>query len=105
MRSMKRIGIAAALGVAAIVLTACGKNIDIETTGAKPVPGANALYYFCHGPTLIYFSHWDASPDEYEAMWPGWCIKGKDGKFFYDVANTPLPAATNNGNLEDDSDK
>jgi hypothetical protein len=101
---MKRIGIAATIGIAAIVLTACGRNIDIETTGAKPVPGANALYYFCHGPTLIYFSKWESQSDEYEAMWPGWCVKGKDKKWFYDVDNAPLPAATSNGNT-DDGDK
>lgn len=104
MNTMKRILIAGGLGIAAIVLTACGRNVDVEATGAKPVPGANALYYFCHGPTLIYFSKWESQSDEYEAMWPGWCTKDANGTWFYDVKNAPLPPANTNGNT-DDGDK
>lgn len=51
---------------AAIALTGCGKQIDIEATGAQLVPGTTQLYRFCDGTTLIYFSNHDGGPDEFE---------------------------------------
>ncbi len=99
---MRKFIIAGVLGTVALLSTACGRSIDVEQVGAKAVPGARGLYYFCHGPTLIYVSHWDSSPDEYEAMWPGWCNKGSDGKWFYDTETALLPPAKTDGNTEDD---
>lgn len=56
------------------LLTGCGRSIDKEATGAQSVSGARGLNRFCDGPTLIYVSIWDGSDDDYEAMWPGWCL-------------------------------
>lgn len=93
----------AAAGVAAglLALVGCGRNIDIDKTGAQPVPGANGLYRMCDGPTLVYFSHWQTTEDDYEAMWPGWCVKSPDGKWVYDPALLPTTPATTNGNTDD----
>lgn len=84
MNVRKKTLVVMAAALLALGLAGCGKSIDINSTGAQPVPGARALYRFCDGTTLIYFSHWDSSPDEYEAMWPGWCLKNKEGKWVYD---------------------
>lgn len=102
---MKR-KIAALVASLALVtsLTACErKSIDIAATGAQSVPGAEGLYYLCHGPTLLYVSVWESQPDEYEAMWPGWCVLTPEGKWVYPVSDPKLfpSAATTDGNVEE----
>jgi len=95
----------AALGATALLavtmLSGCGRSIDKEAVGAVPVPGARALFRFCDGPTLVYVTIWDGADDEYEAMWPGWCTKGPDGKWFYDTTTAPTTPAKSDGNVED----
>lgn len=93
--------VGAALLIIAATLTGCGRNIDTNAVGAVPVPGARALFRFCDGPTLIYVTVWDTQDDEYEAMWPGWCTKGPDGKWFYDTNTAPAAPAKSDGNTED----
>lgn len=79
------------LAIAALTLatlTACGKSVSIEETGAKCVPGVSNLCYFCieETQTLVYFSKWSDRSDEYEWFYPGGCQKG--------VATIPLPNAS-----------
>lgn len=53
--------------ISVLLLAGCsGKNVDVKVTGATKVPGVGNLYRFCDGNTLIYFSQYDSSPDEYE---------------------------------------
>lgn len=88
-----------------LALSACGRSVDVDATGAKPVPGARALHYFCHGPTLIYVTIWESTDDEYEAMWPGWCVLLPDGRWVYPVDQPdlfPEVAAQGEGNTEPD---
>lgn len=100
-RMKKRALAAAGAAVGLLALVGCGRNIDINQTGAQPVPGANGLYRMCDGPTLVYFSHWDSREDDYEATWPGWCVKAPDGKWSYDPAMLPATRATANGNSDE----
>ena len=98
----KKLAALAAAVLLLFTLGACGRSIDKEATGAVPVPGARGLHRFCDGPTLVYVSIWDGSNDEYEAMWPGWCTKGPDGKWFYDTNTLPTAPAKTDGNTEGD---
>lgn len=67
---MRRARIRAAAVLAGVLalgaLAGCGKQIDAAVVGASQVPGTTNLYRFCDGSTLIYYSNWDASQDEYE---------------------------------------
>lgn len=96
----KKLAAIAAAVLLVFTLGACGRSIDKDAAGALPVPGARGLFYFCHGPTLVYVSIWDSAEDEYEAMWPGWCTKGIDGKWFYDTNNAPAAPAKTDGNTD-----
>lgn len=89
--NFKKIAALAAAGLLAVSLSACGKSIDVDETGAVEVPGARALHRFCDGPTLIYVSVWDSTDDEYEWFYPGGCVKDPSGKW---VFNTNPPAWT-----------
>jgi hypothetical protein len=101
----KLLALGAAIAVA-FTLTACDyRQVDVAQTNAQPVVGANGLHYFCHGPTLIYFSKWDTAPDEYEAMWPGWCMfDPTTNAWVYDPAKLKdVPAARTDGNVQEDA--
>lgn len=63
-----------------LLLTGCGRSIDKAATHAQSVDGARGLNRFCDGPTLIYVSIWEGSDDDYEAMWPGWCLWNEQTK-------------------------
>lgn len=62
----RRVAAAVAVLVAVGGLAGCGKQIDAAVVSASQVPGTTNLYRFCDGSTLIYYSDWDASQDEYE---------------------------------------
>lgn len=67
-----------AIGIVALAgLSACGKNVDVQTTGAQLVPGTSSLYFFCHEDTRIYISKWSTLSDEFEWFYPGGCQDGK----------------------------
>lgn len=91
--------------VGLLLLTGCGRNIDQSTTHSSEVPGARALNRFCDGPTLIYYSKWDTQSDEYEAMWPGWCLWNDQTKAWeYDPAKLKnVPAMRVDGNVDGDN--
>ena len=61
------------LAAAALVVSACGREVDIAATGAVSVPGAVGLHRFCDGPVLIYFTKISGQADEYDWYWPGGC--------------------------------
>lgn len=100
----KAVKFGAAALAAFLLLTGCGRNIDQGTTHSSEVPGARALNRFCDGPTLIYYSKWDTQSDEYEAMWPGWCLWNDQTKTWeYDPAKLKnVPAMRVDGNTEGD---
>lgn len=70
---MKRL--IALVALALVALTGCSvKQVDMQVTGATPVPGTGNLYRFCDGTTLIYFSNWGGmANDEYEFIVYGGC--------------------------------
>lgn len=69
---MKRV-VAAALAVGLVFgLGACGKEIDVQVTKAKQVPGTDDLWYFCHNTTLIYVEKYNGD-DSYEAFFAWGC--------------------------------
>lgn len=102
MRRVTVLAIASVMGL--VLLSGCGRNIDQSTTHSSEVPGARALNRFCDGPTLIYYSKWDTQSDEYEAMWPGWCLWNEQTKAWeYDPAKLKhVPAMRVDGNVEGD---
>jgi hypothetical protein len=55
------------------LLTACAKEVNIDETKAKPVPGTPNLYRFCDSSNLIYFRTYEADDDSYEFFIPGGC--------------------------------
>lgn len=63
------------VGLALLALAGCSpKQVDMQVTGATPVPGTGNLYRFCDGTTLIYFSNWGGGQsDEYEFIVYGGC--------------------------------
>lgn len=64
------------VAVLGLALTGCsGKDVDVAVTGATKVPGVGNLYRFCDGNTLIYFSQYPGSPDEYEFIVYDGCAK------------------------------
>lgn len=65
-------------GLAVAGLAGCGKQIDPVTTGATKVPGTTHLYRFCDGPTLIYYTNYDSSPDEFEFIIYDGCNQSPD---------------------------
>lgn len=100
----KLVAVATAM-VTVLALSACDyRQVDVQQTGAISVPGAHGLHFFCHGPTLIYFSKWEAQADEYEAMWPGWCMfDPATNTWTYDPAKLKdVPAARTDGNVQED---
>lgn len=100
----KALGLAGAALIGLLVLTGCGRNIDQQATHSSEVPGARALNRFCDGPTLIYYSKWESQSDEYEAMWPGWCLWNEQTQTWeYDPAKLKhVPAMRVDGNVEGD---
>ena len=66
---MKKFAIAA---IMLLGLTAC-KEVDKEQVNATKVQGTYNLWWFCDGPTLIYFEDVDSGDDEYTLIWPGAC--------------------------------
>lgn len=100
-RSLKLAAVGAA---AALVLTGCAKEFDIQGTGAIQVPGSGGIYRFCDGPTLIYFTSRSGSEDELEAIWPDMC-EPENGKWVYstDADDYTEPAEPRvDGNVPDD---
>jgi hypothetical protein len=103
---MKRIGAVLLAAVAGLtLLSGCGRSIDKESTGAQAVNGARGLNRFCDGPTLIYVSIWEGSDDDYEAMWPGWCLWNEQAqKWEYDPAKLKnVPGMRVDGNTTGDN--
>lgn len=72
-----RLGIALVCALA-LVLSACGKEVDKGRVGAVKVEGTYNLYWFCDSTTLIYFEDNSGGDDEYVLVWPGACTA--DGK-------------------------
>jgi hypothetical protein len=69
----------AALALAGVlVVSGCGyRNVDVAQTGAEPIPGAGALHVFCDRfGTLVYFTRYDGSEDDYEAFFAQACVPG-----------------------------
>lgn len=62
------IGVLVVTALAILGLSSCGKQVDLTTSGAQPVPGVSNLWRFCDGPVAIYFSNWDGGSDEYEFL-------------------------------------
>lgn len=66
----------AGVAVLAAVLVGC-KEIDKDVVNATKVNGSNDLWWFCDGPTLIYFQDMDGD-DEYVALFSWGCdVQGK----------------------------
>lgn len=87
---LRRVAVAAVAVLAAVVLSACGaRAVDVEATGAQPVPGMGTLHWVCHGPTLIYVTIVpNSTEDDYEWFYPGGCVPADlDGN-----PETPNPA-------------
>lgn len=101
---MKRISIAAVAALTLFGLTACGKSVDVEQTGAQNVPGVNNLFRFCDGPTLIYFSKWSGQSDEYEWFYPGGCMLDEQNKRWI-FNDTPPQYSLPNGDSTETDDK
>lgn len=60
--------------VGAMALTGCSaKQVDQSVTGAQLVPGTGNLYRFCDGDTLVYYSDWSGTDDQYEFIVYGGC--------------------------------
>lgn len=76
MRKSTRIALGLGGAAAALLLSGCGKQVDLAASGAQPVPGVSNLWYFCHGSEAIYFSNWDGGSDEYEFIvyGSGFCV-------------------------------
>lgn len=66
--------IVAVIGALVLVLglSACGKEIDVQKTGAQQVQGTDDLWWFCHGTTLIYVEKYSGD-DQYEAFFAFGC--------------------------------
>lgn len=68
------------VAIAALSLTACGKEVDVKEVGATKVKGTQDLWWFCDGTTLIYIEKWQGD-DEYVAFFSWGCTEqGKPTK-------------------------
>lgn len=66
-------GIIVTATTAVLLLAGCGREVDAGAVGAEDVPGTHGLKRFCDQSTLIYFSDWGSSDDDYEWFYPGGC--------------------------------
>ena len=88
---MKRIIAIALAALTFVSLTACGRDIDKNATGAVKVTGTYNLWWFCDEiGTLIYFEDISSGDDDYVGMWAGYCENGK-------IIKNPETANSNNG--------
>ncbi len=101
--------IVAGLMVASVALTGCSRSIDIEQTGATPVPGAKGLHRLCDQSTLIYVTIISGSDDEYEAFFYGGCVWDEPSKTFIPAIGkeaeprvNPKDSATDETNQQDE---
>jgi len=77
---MRKFTAAVMIGIMAVSLTACGKEVDLKKVNATKVAGTEDLWWFCDGTTLIYIEKWQGD-DEYVAFFSWGCDdKGKPTK-------------------------
>ena len=88
---MRKLTAALIVALAAVSLTACGKEVDKQVTQSTKVKGTYNLYWFCDGTTLIYFEDNSAGDDEYVALFSWGC----DDK---GVPTRELPGTLGDGN-------